>query len=129
MCASTVDPDGSMAPTVDVTSAPRTPVDVEAKGDASPVTIADRQAETVMRELIEKVVPEHGIFGEEHGIKFGSGAGSKYMWVLDPIDGTKSFITGRGEKWSRKVEQKLFRRTVAKHDPGRALVPYSSCSL
>jgi len=39
-------------------------------------------------------VPEHGVFGEEHGIKFGSGPGSPYMWVLDPIDGTKSFITG-----------------------------------
>jgi len=39
-------------------------------------------------------VPEHGVFGEEHGLKFGSGAGTPYMWVLDPIDGTKSFITG-----------------------------------
>lgn len=44
--------------------------------------------------LCIQVVPEHGVFGEEHGLKFGSGAGADYMWVLDPIDGTKSFITG-----------------------------------
>ncbi|GIL71648.1 hypothetical protein Vretifemale_2164 [Volvox reticuliferus] len=73
----------------------RTSVDVESKGDTSPVTIADRQAEVSMREIIGKTFPDHGIFGEEHGLKFGSGAGSKYMWVLDPIDGTKSFITGK----------------------------------
>ncbi|GLC34125.1 hypothetical protein PLESTF_000166800 [Pleodorina starrii] len=73
----------------------RTSFDVESKGDTSPVTIADRQAEIAMREMIERTFPEHGIFGEEHGLKFGSGAGSKYMWVLDPIDGTKSFITGK----------------------------------
>ncbi|GLI59265.1 hypothetical protein VaNZ11_001113 [Volvox africanus] len=73
----------------------RTLVDVESKGDTSPVTIADRQAEISMREKIEQTFPDHGIFGEEHGLKFGSGAASKYMWVLDPIDGTKSFITGK----------------------------------
>ncbi|KAG2437812.1 hypothetical protein HXX76_005432 [Chlamydomonas incerta] len=73
----------------------RTTFDVECKSDASPVTIADKQAEVAMREIIERTVPEHGIFGEEHGLKWGSGAGSKYMWVLDPIDGTKSFITGK----------------------------------
>ena len=67
---------------------------METKLDASPVTIADKQAETVMRDLLARLVPEHGVFGEEHGLKFGSGAGSAYMWVLDPIDGTKSFITG-----------------------------------
>lgn len=48
-----------------------------------------------MRGLIGQAFPEHGIFGEEHGLKWGSGPGSKYMWVLDPIDGTKSFITGK----------------------------------
>ncbi|PNW70525.1 hypothetical protein CHLRE_17g723550v5 [Chlamydomonas reinhardtii] len=73
----------------------RTSFDVECKSDDSPVTIADKQAEVAMREIIERTVPEHGIFGEEHGLKWGSGAGSKYMWVLDPIDGTKSFITGK----------------------------------
>ncbi|KAG2490552.1 hypothetical protein HYH03_010946 [Edaphochlamys debaryana] len=73
----------------------RTQFDVESKMDASPVTIADKQAETAMREMLDRLVPEHGIFGEEHGLKWGSGAGSKYTWVLDPIDGTKSFITGK----------------------------------
>lgn len=47
-----------------------------------------------MRPWPAQVVPEHGVFGEEHGVKRGSGAGADYMWVLDPIDGTKSFITG-----------------------------------
>jgi len=70
----------------------RAPFDVETKADASPVTIADRQAEEAMRELLSKHVADHGVFGEEAGIKFGS---SRYMWVLDPIDGTKSFITGK----------------------------------
>jgi inositol-phosphate phosphatase/L-galactose 1-phosphate phosphatase/histidinol-phosphatase len=69
-------------------------VDVDCKADASPVTIADRQAEEVMRALISQAFPDHGIFGEEHGLSLGSGAGERYMWVLDPIDGTKSFITG-----------------------------------
>lgn len=70
----------------------RSPFDVETKSDASPVTIADKQAEDAMRALLEKHVPDHGVFGEEHGIAFGA---SDYMWVLDPIDGTKSFITGK----------------------------------
>ena len=50
-------------------------------------------------------VPEHGVFGEEHGLKFGSGGGSPYMWVLDPIDGTKSFITGECGRWLSWVGQ------------------------
>lgn len=69
-------------------------MDVDCKADASPVTIADKQAEEVMRALIQQTFPDHGIFGEEHGLSLGSGEGERYMWVLDPIDGTKSFITG-----------------------------------
>jgi len=61
------------------------------KADDSPVTIADRNAEAAMRERIEQVFETHGIFGEEHGIKQGDGT---HMWVLDPIDGTRSFICG-----------------------------------
>jgi len=61
------------------------------KADDSPVTIADKNAEAAMRKLIEERFPEHGIFGEEHGVKEGDG---KHMWVLDPIDGTRSFICG-----------------------------------
>ena len=70
----------------------RTPVAVDAKADSSPVTIADREAEAVMRELIGRRCPGHGIFGEEFGT---SNLDAEYVWVLDPIDGTKSFITGR----------------------------------
>ncbi|RME13620.1 MAG: histidinol-phosphatase [Ardenticatenia bacterium] len=69
----------------------QTNVHVETKADASPVTIADREAEALLRRLIERTYPDHGIIGEEHGEK---PARSAYTWVLDPIDGTKSFITG-----------------------------------
>ncbi len=69
----------------------RKPLEVIAKADASPVTIADRETERVMRELLAERVPEHGILGEEHGHER---LDHRYVWVLDPIDGTKSFITG-----------------------------------
>ncbi len=62
---------------------------VVTKHDASPVTLADRNAETAMRSLIERRYPDHGIVGEEHGSK----AGARYRWVLDPVDGTRAFIT------------------------------------
>ncbi|KAL4859039.1 Bifunctional phosphatase IMPL2 [Chlorella vulgaris] len=71
----------------------RTPVAVDVKQDTSPVTIADREAELAMREVLRQQCPDHGIFGEEQGYLAGSG-GSEYLWVIDPIDGTKSFITG-----------------------------------
>ncbi|HMR32110.1 MAG TPA: histidinol-phosphatase [Geminicoccaceae bacterium] len=70
----------------------RTPVSVESKADESPVTIADREAEQVMRDLIRKRFPGHGILGEEFG---SADLDAEFVWVLDPIDGTKSFITGR----------------------------------
>eukprot|EP00201_Polytomella_parva_P014132 CAMPEP_0175058146 /NCGR_PEP_ID=MMETSP0052_2-20121109/11678_1 /TAXON_ID=51329 ORGANISM="Polytomella parva, Strain SAG 63-3" /NCGR_SAMPLE_ID=MMETSP0052_2 /ASSEMBLY_ACC=CAM_ASM_000194 /LENGTH=306 /DNA_ID=CAMNT_0016323479 /DNA_START=117 /DNA_END=1037 /DNA_ORIENTATION=+ len=73
----------------------RTKFDVEIKSDCSPVTIADRETEIAMRELLAVDCPGHSVFGEEHGIQFGSGEGSQFTWVLDPIDGTKSFITGK----------------------------------
>lgn len=69
----------------------RTPVKIDDKSDASPVTIADREAETAMRELLTRHVPAHGVFGEEHG---AVRTDAEYVWVLDPIDGTKAFITG-----------------------------------
>lgn len=69
----------------------RTNVDVETKDDESPVTIADKKTEEVMRDLIEKEFPEHGILGEEFG---KTNPDAEYQWILDPIDGTKSFITG-----------------------------------
>jgi histidinol phosphatase-like enzyme (inositol monophosphatase family) len=61
------------------------------KGDFDPVTAADRAAETAMRALIRKNFPAHGIVGEEFD---DVNAGAPYTWVLDPIDGTKSFIAG-----------------------------------
>ncbi len=70
----------------------RQPVDVEAKADQSPVTVADREAEAVMRELIEAEFPDHGIAGEEHG---DVRTDAEYVWHLDPIDGTRSFISGK----------------------------------
>jgi histidinol phosphatase-like enzyme (inositol monophosphatase family) len=70
----------------------RTPVAVDTKSDDSPVTIADREAEAVMRDLIGTAYPGHGILGEEHGC---DRVDAELVWVLDPIDGTKSFITGR----------------------------------
>lgn len=73
-----------------------TTLNVDSKSDASPVTIADRQAEEAMRRLIKQQQPQHSIFGEEAGLDLGTSNGSDdaWLWVLDPIDGTKSFITG-----------------------------------
>jgi histidinol phosphatase-like enzyme (inositol monophosphatase family) len=56
-----------------------------------PVTVADRAAEQVIRDAIREAYPDHGIHGEEHGREHGS---SSFTWVIDPIDGTKSFILG-----------------------------------
>ncbi|NQT18015.1 MAG: histidinol-phosphatase [Planctomycetes bacterium] len=64
---------------------------VERKGDDSPVTAADRQAEEHLRERIAEAFPEDGIFGEEFPERPGT---SGFRWILDPIDGTKSFIHG-----------------------------------
>jgi inositol-phosphate phosphatase/L-galactose 1-phosphate phosphatase/histidinol-phosphatase len=69
----------------------RTPLAVDDKPDRSPVTAADRAAEDAMRRLIEARFPGHGIIGEEFG---ALRAAAEFVWVLDPIDGTKSFISG-----------------------------------
>ncbi|MSP67636.1 MAG: histidinol-phosphatase [Alphaproteobacteria bacterium] len=70
----------------------RTPVTVDTKADASPVSIADREAERAMRALIEARFPDHGIWGEEFG---RVREGADFVWVLDPIDGTKAFLAGK----------------------------------
>ena len=67
------------------------PLDVEKKADASPVTIADRSAEELIRGVVGKRFADDGILGEEFPEKPGT---SGYRWILDPIDGTKSFIRG-----------------------------------
>ncbi len=59
------------------------------KSDATPVTAADRGAEAAMRQVIERRYPEHGIIGEEYGAR----TGLRYRWILDPIDGTRAFIS------------------------------------
>jgi histidinol phosphatase-like enzyme (inositol monophosphatase family) len=66
-------------------------VDADAKGDGSPVTIADREAEQLIRKHVEGRFPEHSILGEEYG---ESNAGARVRWILDPIDGTRSFMHG-----------------------------------
>jgi myo-inositol-1(or 4)-monophosphatase len=64
---------------------------IESKPDDTPVTLADRRAEERMRELIEATYPAHGIIGEEYG---SVREDAELCWVLDPIDGTKSFAAG-----------------------------------
>ncbi len=63
----------------------------KAVGGFDPVTEADRAAEAVMRQLIKRTFPTHGIVGEEFG---SEGEDAEYVWVLDPIDGTRAFIAG-----------------------------------
>ncbi len=65
---------------------------INSKADLSPVTIADMEAEKEIRQLIKKTYPNHGIRGEELGIENEK---SPYLWVIDPIDGTASFMIGR----------------------------------
>jgi len=65
--------------------------DLEFKADNSPVTNADRTSEKIIRELINTHYPDHGIIGEEFG---SENTDSEFVWVLDPIDGTQSFIHG-----------------------------------
>src|SRR5689334_21887954 len=62
------------------------------KSDYDPVTEADRSAESVIRSEIARAYPTHGVFGEEHGRIRGASA---LTWVIDPIDGTRSFILGQ----------------------------------
>ena len=64
-------------------------IEVELKADETPVTLADRGAEKVIRETIKQAFPDHGFLGEEYGIEAGS---SSYVWIIDPIDATKNYI-------------------------------------
>lgn len=67
--------------------------EVEIKADKTPVTVADREAEQAIRKVIREDWPDHGIFGEEFG---ASDRDSDYLWLIDPIDGTKGFVRGYG---------------------------------
>jgi histidinol phosphatase-like enzyme (inositol monophosphatase family) len=83
----------------------RAPMQVTDKGTGragfDPVTVADQEAEAVMRRMIKETYPSHGILGEEHGHEAGTPSasdkgegGDTFTWVLDPIDGTRAFICG-----------------------------------
>lgn len=74
-------------------------VPYETKDDNSPVSMADKAAEAAMRELITSHYPDHGIYGEEHGTHHTD---AQFVWVLDPIDGTRNFITG-GTEWGTLI--------------------------
>ncbi len=65
-------------------------VAVEIKPDATPVTVADREAEDIIRAALLEAFPDHAIFGEERG-RTGE---SDFLWLVDPLDGTKSFVRG-----------------------------------
>jgi histidinol-phosphatase len=67
--------------------------EVEIKADLSPVTIADRRAEEIIRDVLLAAFPDHGFFGEETGREH---ADADWLWLVDPIDGTKSFVGGYG---------------------------------
>ncbi len=69
----------------------RSGIAVELKADRSPVTLADRKAEEYLRKQIAREFSDHGIIGEEFGEE---GAGREWVWTVDPIDGTRSFIQG-----------------------------------
>jgi histidinol phosphatase-like enzyme (inositol monophosphatase family) len=68
----------------------RAPLDIMYKADKSPVTPADQEIETTLRQVIHERYPHHAIIGEE----YGKVRGSNYSWILDPIDGTEGFIMG-----------------------------------
>jgi inositol-phosphate phosphatase / L-galactose 1-phosphate phosphatase / histidinol-phosphatase len=68
----------------------RTPMTVTSKSDGTPVTLADQAIEAELRRRIRERFPDHGIIGEETG----GGRGERYTWIIDPIDGTRGFVSG-----------------------------------
>jgi len=73
--------------------------EVELKADQTPVTVADRRAEEIIRDTLLAAFPDHGFYGEESG---RSQADAEFLWLVDPIDGTKSFVGGYG-MWSTQI--------------------------
>ena len=73
--------------------------EVEVKSDQTPVTIADRKAEEIIRGTLLETFPDHGFFCEESGKRQED---AEYLWLVDPIDGTKSFVGGYG-MWSTQI--------------------------
>ncbi len=70
----------------------RVGLSADLKSDDSPVTVADREAESILREVLARHFPDHGLLGEELP---PTGADARHVWLIDPIDGTRAFITGR----------------------------------
>lgn len=87
----------------------RTGLGADVKADRSPVTEADRAAERAMREVLARHCPGHGVIGEELG---AADASARFRWALDPIDGTRAFITGRP----------LFATLIALLDEGKPIL-------
>src|SRR5512143_2904475 len=86
------------------------------KADDTPVTVADRAAEQFIRSEVEKAYPAHGIVGEEFG---EDASGNQFRWIIDPIDGTKSFMRGvplYGVLLGLEIEGKI--RVGAAYYPG-----------
>ena len=73
--------------------------DVELKEDQTPVTVADKKAEEIIRSTLLGAFPDHGFYGEESGT---AREDADYLWLVDPIDGTKSFVGGYG-MWSTQI--------------------------
>lgn len=87
--------------------------EVETKADQTPVTVADRRAEEIIREILLGEFPNHGFYGEEGGREHED---SEYLWLVDPIDGTKSFVRGYG----------MFSTQIALMHQGRLVLGVSS---
>lgn len=87
--------------------------EVELKSDQTPVTVADREAEEIIRGILLGAFPDHGFFGEEGGKQQED---AEYLWLVDPIDGTKSFVSGYG----------MFSTQIALMHRGRLVLGVSS---
>jgi histidinol-phosphatase len=87
--------------------------EVELKADQTPVTVADRKAEEIIRGILLDAFPDHGFFGEESGKEHED---AEYLWLVDPIDGTKSFVGGYG----------MFSTQIALMHRGRLVLGVSS---
>jgi histidinol-phosphatase len=87
--------------------------EVELKADQTPVTVADRKAEEIIRGIVLSEFPDHGFYGEEGGQQH---VDAEYLWLVDPIDGTKSFVGGYG----------MFSTQIALMHRGRLVLGVSS---